>query len=141
MGQLADIAIELAAAGDDFDRWLAALAEWEIYEAGRNTSLPLHPAHYWTHAGGRQAVDFVGRIEDFEADFARMCGLFGLDEVGTTNENVTVDPAFTGPLGYKYAHLMTDAAVARTETLFARGLSCSATSGSAPTDFSGSGYP
>lgn len=115
--QLAENATQLAAAGGDFDRWLALVEEWQVYEAGRNTSFPLHPAHYWTHEDGRQAVDFVGRVENFEADFARLCRRFALEGAGTANANVRVDPSQTGRFGYKYAHLMSAASIERVERL------------------------
>ncbi|HXP05957.1 MAG TPA: sulfotransferase family 2 domain-containing protein [Stellaceae bacterium] len=116
--QLAENAAQLDAAGGDFDRWLALVEEWQVYEAGRNSSFPLHPAHYWTHEDGRQAVDFIGRAESFEADFARLCRTFDLDNAGTANANVRVDPSQTGRFGYKYAHLMSAASIDRIERLF-----------------------
>jgi hypothetical protein len=116
--QLAEISAQLAAAGSDFDRWLTLVEEWQVYEAGRNTSFPLLPAHYWTHADGRQAVDFVGRVEEFEVEFARLRQMYDIESAGTVNENVTVDPGQTGRFGYKYAHLMSAESIDRIERLF-----------------------
>ena len=116
--QLAENAEQLSAAGGNFDRWVALVEERQVYDAGRNTSFPLHPAHYWTHAGGRQAVDFVGRVEGFEADFERLKHRFDIGDTGTSNANVTLDPTQTGRFGYKYAHLMSAASIERIERLF-----------------------
>ena len=116
--QLAENAAQLAAAAGDFNRWIALVKDWQVYEAGRNTSFPLHPAHYWTHADGRQAIDFVGRVEEFEADFERLIRRFDIGDTGTANANVTLDPSNTGQFGYKYAHLMDAASIDRIERLF-----------------------
>lgn len=117
--QLAENAEQLTAAAGDFDRWMALVEEWQVYEAGRNTSFPLHPAHYWTHADGRRAaVNFVGRVEEFEADFARLRQQFDLGDTGADNANVTVDPSQTGLFGYKYPHLMSAESIDRIEELF-----------------------
>ena len=116
--QLSENAAQLTAAAGDFDRWMALVEEWQVYETGRNTSFPLHPAHYWTHEDGRQTVDFIGRVEAFEADFIRLCRTFDIGDAGTANENVTVDPSRTGRFGYKYPHLMNARSIARIEQLF-----------------------
>ena len=59
MEQLSENFAQLLRAEFDFDRWVDRLDEEQIYEVGRNTSFPLHPAHYWTHVAGQQAIDFI----------------------------------------------------------------------------------
>lgn len=108
---------KLCNASFDFDRWLGGVNEFEIFEAGRNTTFPLHPAHYWTHSNGRQKVDFVGRVESFEADFDRLCGHIGITVTSRENANVDVNPALTGA-NYKSAGLMSAASIARINELF-----------------------
>ena len=49
MHQLDENRRQLEAAEGDFDRWLASVEDYQVFEAGRNTYFPLHPAHYWTH--------------------------------------------------------------------------------------------
>ena len=46
------------------------IEEHQIYEVGRNSSFPLHPAHYWTGLDKEQNVNFVGRVENFDHDFS-----------------------------------------------------------------------
>jgi hypothetical protein len=71
--QLAECRRQLAEAGYDFNAWVASLREDQVREIGGNSSLPLYPSHYWTHVAGNRAVDFIGRVEDFERDFDRLC--------------------------------------------------------------------
>jgi hypothetical protein len=73
MRQLDENRAQLARANYDLNAWIGLITEDQIFQIGRNPSLPLHPAHYWTHVAGTQYVHFIGRVEDFEADFSRFC--------------------------------------------------------------------
>jgi len=117
--QLADNARRLIAAGYDFNQWILSVPAHEIYEAGRNTNLPLHPASYWTHSEGRQAVDFLGKVENFEADVERLCALIGIPAPARENQNVTDLPRDLSPSNYRYASRMGRAAIDRINHLFA----------------------
>jgi hypothetical protein len=112
---------QLAASGYDFDRWVAGLEEGMVAEVGRNPSFPLHPVHYWTHYDGRQAVDFVGRVEHFEPDFARLCAAIGVSDYELVDDNVSDARtlAVDDPNGYRYVDRMSPASRKRIETLFA----------------------
>ena len=117
--QLAENARRLIAAGYDFNRWILTLPEYEIYEAGRNTNMPLHPASYWTHAEGKQSVDFVGKVENFEDEIEKFCTLIRISPPAKENANVTdtlQDPAL---LGYRYVSRMSRVAIDRINLLFA----------------------
>jgi hypothetical protein len=103
MKQLADNFAQLSSAGYDFDQWLDLVQEHQIYEVGRNTSFPLHPSHYWTHFAGNQMVDFIGRVENFEVDFERLCSI--IDRENKLNR-------------YKYVHKMSDASIQKINQLF-----------------------
>lgn len=115
--QLAENYAALAAAGFDFDAWVAGLREYAVREVGRNSSLPLHPAHYWTHVGGVQKVDFVGRVEAFEADFAGLCGRLGV--VPASDGNANLGEALEAAAGSRYVGRMAPASVAKINALFA----------------------
>jgi hypothetical protein len=78
MKQLADNFAQLSFAGFDFDQWLDLIQEHQIYDVGHNTSFALHPSHYWTHFAGIQLVDFIGKVENFEGDFERLCSKIGV---------------------------------------------------------------
>ncbi|HTW83798.1 MAG TPA: sulfotransferase family 2 domain-containing protein [Candidatus Sulfotelmatobacter sp.] len=116
--QLSENAAQLIAAGYDFDAWMASLEEHQVYEIGRNSSLPLHPAHYWTHYAGAQAVDFVGRVEEFEADFELLCRRLGIPIPERTSANVDVAPFPLRPGDYKYTSRMNSASIRRINELF-----------------------
>jgi hypothetical protein len=119
MKQLADNYAQLSSAGFDFDQWLHLVQEHQIYEIGRNTSFPLHPAHSWTHLAGNKMVDFVARVESFEADFETLCSKFALTCEEKVNENVTNDvQAQSGPTGSKYLSLMAKASIDKINQLF-----------------------
>jgi hypothetical protein len=121
MHQIADNFAQLCEAGFDFDRWIQSVEPWQVFEAGRNTSFPLHPNHYWTHYDGRLAVDFVGKVETFEHDFSRLCSEFQLESRGLSNANVDAGPdEFRGDqYGYRYVQRIGPMARARIADLFA----------------------
>ena len=54
MRQLSENSAQLRQAQNDFDGWVTLLTEEQIYEAGRNSNFPLHPAHYWTHIADKK---------------------------------------------------------------------------------------
>lgn len=54
----------------DFEEWLAA---------GGSGSASRTLVDFVSDADGRQVVDFVGRFEDIDADFAHVCGELGID--------------------------------------------------------------
>lgn len=120
MQQLADNFAQLCQAGFGFEAWLALIADHQVLDIGRNTSFPLHPSHYWTHHNGRQAVDFVGRVESFEADFERLCTSLGVEPDSNVNVNVDAsDSEFAGNKhGYRYVDRMSSAARRRINELF-----------------------
>ncbi len=117
MGQLALNAKRLQDAAFDFDAWVGLLKAADIYETGLNSSLPLHPAHYWTHDGEKVFTGFIGKVEHFEADFRRMLEYLGIDEeIGMANENLSDSPAPENT--YRYVHLMSAATIDRINMLF-----------------------
>ncbi len=58
MRQLDDIAITLGEARGSASRWFARLPEQVVLCDGFNTSIPLHPCHYWTHEEGHAGSGF-----------------------------------------------------------------------------------
>lgn len=121
LGQLAANHSQLRRAGFEFERWLALIEHRQVFEAGRNSSLPLHPSHYWTHRDGVQAIDFLGRVESFEADFERLCATLGVPPASRVNANVGESgaPLAGGRHGYRHAQRMSRRARRRIEELFA----------------------
>ena len=122
MKQLAENFAQLCRASFRFDEWFDLVGEDQIYEVGRNTSFPLHPAHYWTHTAGRLVVDFVGRVETFEADFQAFLDRVGIGPLPPTNCNV-VDlegGAAGNPHGYRYVDRMHARSIDKVNRLFAR---------------------
>ena len=116
--QLEENARRLIAAGYDFNQWILTLPEYEIYEAGRNTNMPLHPASYWTHANGQQSVDFVGKVENFEDEVERLCTFIGIPLPAKEDENVTDALRAPGLLTYRYVSRMSRGAIDRLNHLF-----------------------
>jgi hypothetical protein len=122
VSQLAENLQQLCAAKFQFDAWLEHVRDEQIYEIGRNTNFPLHPSHYWTHRAGRQAVDFIGRVETFEADFQELLARLQIEQVITGNANV-VDlegNAAQNPFGYRYIDRMSSRSIDKINRLFAR---------------------
>jgi hypothetical protein len=121
MEQLAANQSQLRRACFEFEPWLALIDDRQVLEAGANSSFPLHPAHYWTHRDGVQAVDFVGRVESFEHDFGRLCRVLGVAPSSRANANVgSSDMRLAGGRhGYRYAERISRGARRRIEELFA----------------------
>ncbi|ORV82827.1 hypothetical protein AWC11_23295 [Mycobacterium interjectum] len=118
MRQLADNEAQLIAADFQFDKWLSLVGESQVYEIGRNSSFPLHPAHYWTGICGQQMVDFIGKVENFESDFDRLCARVGIDVDRRPNANVTADSAVGGSR-YRYVDRMGSTSIGKINALFA----------------------
>jgi hypothetical protein len=118
--QLVENRAQLERASFRFEPWLELIEDHQVLAVGRNTSFPLHPAHYWTHHGGRQAVDFIGRVESFESDFSRLCSALGLQVESRENANVEApEDLFTGDdHGYRYLERFDARARERVNDLF-----------------------
>lgn len=122
MKQLAENFSQLCLAQFKFDEWLELVTDEQIYEAGRNTNFPLHPAHYWTHVAGKQAVHFIGHVENFEADFQGFLSCVKMDQPQPINANV-VDlegGASNNPYGYRYVDRMSVRSIGKINRLFER---------------------
>ncbi len=120
--QLAEVFGQLCRGGFQFDDWLDQISEDQVYEIGRNTNLPLHPSHFWTHMAGRQGVDFVGRVENSEADFQFFLDRVGIEPPPPENSNVVElgpDPK-SHPLGYRYVNRMHARSIDKINRLFDR---------------------
>jgi len=122
MKQLAENSAQLRSASFQFDGWLDLVGDDQIYEAGRNTNFPLHPAHCWTHIAGRQAVDFIGRVENFEADFQSFLERVGIGTLPPVNSNVVEleGGAAANPHGYRYVDRMHARSLGKINRLFER---------------------
>lgn len=118
--QLAGNQQKLVQAGYDFDRWVELLTPADVYQTG-NSSLPIYPAHYWTHDNGQAFARFVGKVESFEKDFSAL--LQWLDISGgysLENDNVTALPTEDNPSGYRYAERMKASSIGKINQLFAK---------------------
>ena len=118
MKQLAANEERLTAAGYDFDKWLGLLQEEDVYQIGGNSSLPIYPAHYWTHDGDRPFVDFIGKVEHFEADFQKLMEFLGISEgYSLENDNLS-EPLSEGTEDYRYVSKMSASSIERINRLF-----------------------
>jgi hypothetical protein len=117
---------QISQAGFDFDAWLDLVQDEQIYEIGRNTNFPLHPAHYWTHCGDRQVVDFIGRVENFETDFRNFLQYVGIEELlpmvsCNVTESVTTNNLCKKEIStYKYVNQMAPQSLKKINRLFER---------------------
>jgi len=120
LSQLEENERQLALSGYDVDEWFALVREDQIFEAGRNTNFPLHPAHYWTHCNGEMALSFIGFVENFEDDFVRFTSQFGIPSTPPTNANVRNMSGL--PLnesrGYRYTNRLSKKTIDKINTLF-----------------------
>lgn len=110
---------QLKKARYDFDAWIGLLREDQVRNVGRNSSLPLHPACYWTHLGREPFVDFVGRVERFEEDFQRLVSWLGLETDRITTDNCN-ESHFDGlgPHGFRHVQRMNRRSIDKINALF-----------------------
>jgi hypothetical protein len=121
MRQIADNFAQLAAGEFDSNKWFRLVKEHQILEVGHNVSFPLYPAHYWTGIDGEQAVDFVGKVEQFEPDFERLCDLIGISPDGYDSANVSEGlPGDVDPDTPRYLSRMDAASISKINALFER---------------------
>jgi len=117
--QIAENMSRVISAGFDFDEWIQALPDYEVFEVGRNTNMVLHPAHYWTHVAGQQRAGFIGKVENFAADFAAFCDFIGIPAPSIVSANVSEQgensPSATGA---RYADRMSRRSIERINALF-----------------------
>jgi hypothetical protein len=117
--QLGDNFAMLCKAQFDINSWFMQLPAYYLLACGRDTSLQLHPAHYWTHWNGRKIADFVGRVEHFETDFDRLCREFGIESLVRENANHTEGKNIVpDERGYRYANRLRPGTIARINELF-----------------------
>lgn len=124
MRQLDDIALALREARGSASRWFSRLPEEVVLRDGFNTSIPLHPCHCWTHEEGKEAVDFIGHVEQLETDFQRLCREFDLPGATQDSSNVSKLPATMAPGHYRHAGRLDASALARLNRLFAADFAC-----------------
>lgn len=117
--QISENISKVIAAGFDFDTWITLLSEYEIYQPGRNTNLPFHPAHYWTHHNN-YVVDFIGKVEKFDEEFFRFCELMELDVPKIQKANISEEISPPQSQYSRYAHRMSRRSLDRINELFAR---------------------
>jgi hypothetical protein len=119
MRQLSENFEQLCQASFDFNLWVASLRVEQILQIGRNSSFPLYPACYWTHASGKQYVDFLGRMETFESDFESFTLSVGLSNLPIINGNVSDAPKDTNnETPYSYLGFMSPDTIAKINELF-----------------------
>jgi hypothetical protein len=117
--QIAENMQRVIRAGFDFDEWIRVLPDYEIFDVGRNSNMVLHPAHYWTHVSSEQRIGFVGKVENFEADFGRFCGYVGIDVPSIVTSNVSQnDQSAPRGSGSMHAHKMSRRSLDRINDLF-----------------------
>ncbi|MET3763073.1 sulfotransferase family 2 domain-containing protein [Sphingomonas sp. UYEF23] len=117
--QIAENMHRIIASGYDFDNWIYSLPDYEVFEAGRNTNMVLHPCHYWTHVDSVQIVGFVGKVEQFERDFQRFCRHVDIEPPAIQLANVSKIENNEAVEGSKYAGKMSRRSLDRINYLFA----------------------
>lgn len=112
----------LIKANNNFDNWVELIDEYQIYEEGRNTNLPLHPSHYWTHIANIQYVNFIGKVENFEVDIKTFANNVNISNLPTINANVT-EQQLQSKIGhkiYKYTVRMNSSSIKKINFLFSK---------------------
>lgn len=117
--QVSENMARVIAAGFDFDEWMSRLPEYEIYDCGRNTNMPLHPAHYWTHAEDF-TVDFIGKVENFSSDYLGLCKFFNIEPPKIKTKNASENRQISRRSYSRYAGRMSRRSLDRINELYSR---------------------
>ncbi len=117
--QLSDNFQEVCKSGYNINYWFLRLPLYKIFEAGRDTSLYLHPNYYWTHKQGKIIVDFVGRVENFEEDFKAFCNKYGFNSSSdkSANQSNECTPE-KNEYGYRYINKYDPETILRINEIF-----------------------
>lgn len=95
IASLAKAELRLADAGGDLNRWVENLEDYEVLDEKKSMVLPMHPCSYWTHIDGNKRIDYLGKVESFEQDFATLVRVLALDA-----ERIPAISANIGSQGY-----------------------------------------
>jgi Sulfotransferase family len=121
MEQLAENEMKISNSGGDFDLWMQQITYADVHCVGKNSSFPFHPCNYWTHINDQTAIDFIGRVENFEPDFQRLLKKIHIEPKNADiSANVTEEFREIAPneLGYKYTKFMQDRTIEKINELF-----------------------
>jgi hypothetical protein len=106
----------------DFNRWIFEIPDREIFDVGKNLCMLLHPSYYWTHFCGadNDQISFIGRVENFEEDFASFCGAMQIKPDTAKSVGVTPVKHYAPKNGYfyKYIGYMSCRTISRINQLF-----------------------
>ncbi len=110
----------MSRAGFDVNRWFQQLPEHAVLDsAARSTFMLLHPCVYWTHKGKAQGVDFIGRVERFEADFESLKSRYRIGPTNSRDANrSTVAEARPDANNYRYIDQLQPRTIDKINALF-----------------------
>jgi hypothetical protein len=117
-GQISTNREMMKKANYDFDAWINILTEEQVYDVTLNSSLPLYPAHYWTHINKEKYVDFIGKVENYENDLECVCKEIGVEPEKGVNKNITFTHSDTAHELYKYVRVMNSKSRDKINSLF-----------------------
>lgn len=106
-------------AGFDFNEWISSIPDYEFYEIGRNSNLPLYPAHYWTNRVGRK-VDFIGKVEEISNDFVSLCDFLGINREGLIESNASRAGEHSYLFYSRYAGRMSAKSIEKINNIFSK---------------------
>ena len=90
-----------------------------LVDTHRNTNMPFHPAHYWTHIDGKQEVNLIGKVESFELDLQKFCDFVGITRPEITSANLSNETQRLSG-SFRYTDRMSRRSLDRLNELFAK---------------------
>ena len=118
LDQLAQNSQDVIRSGYNINEWFMRLSPYRILDISSSVFL-LHPVTAWTHVGKKQ-VDFIGKVENFEADFVKLKALFGIGETSMESANQSkLSTSLSPDSPYRYATTLEKRTVAKINALFA----------------------
>jgi hypothetical protein len=117
--QLSENFESLCKAQFNVNRWFLSLPEYAFHDVGRNSSLPLYPAHFWTHSDGQLRAAFIGKVENFEADFVKLTEQFNILDFGHEDANRSQVKTTPDARNYHYVQKLGARTIARINDVFA----------------------
>jgi Sulfotransferase family len=119
LDQVAQNTQDIIRSSYNLNAWFLNLSPYKILDSTSVTFL-LQPAHIWTQLGN-QKIDFIGKVENFEADFEKLKSRYGigptsLESVNQSDLKATAVPAAP----YRYAQRLHSKTIARINDIFSQ---------------------
>lgn len=117
LDQVAQNTQDLIRSSYNLNVWFLNLSIYKILDNSSATFL-LQPAHVWTHCADKK-IDFIGKVETFEADFERLKLSYRIGTTVMESVNQSQIKSTAGPNAYyRHAQQLNSRSISRINDIF-----------------------